>query len=200
MKKVAIALVASATAVSGIAGCSSQDEGSPTTAAATPSASADVNKPVHKAVGEKAYWGCNAKSEDCPLVFKVTEISPVDRSECSSYALDDLKPDDRLIRVKVDANAQAPMPGVTPRSSPAGVLISQFWNGVSDDGYVTPVKTEYGCIPNGDTSVYGPFHTTLGIGEKGRGEMVFAVPADSTKLSLHYFDTAGWTWDIPPAQ
>ncbi|MCF8603260.1 hypothetical protein L5I01_07785 [Gordonia sp. HY442] len=98
--------------------------------------------------------------------------------------------------MSIDADARKALEGVTPRSSPANVLIGQFWGGVSKDGYVTSGDPLYGC-GDLDTSDYGPFHQTLAIGRKARGVMYFALPADAVKLQVAYFESPGWEWDLP---
>lgn len=188
------AAIAAVVAVAGVAGCgdSSDDASAPPSA----SPSRDMSKPLMKKVGEPAYWGCEGPDDkECSLEFTVTSIEPVATTACDDYTAERIKPTDRLVRVKVDAQAKRPIKGLS--GSPAAVLNTQFWGGVSADGYTTAADTQFGCIENGSPSTYGAFYTTVPIGGKSRGEMVFSVPKDSTKLYARYFESPGWEWNLP---
>lgn len=164
----------------------------------SPTAAADAHW-YTKEVGEDAGALCTSSDGDrrqnCSLVFRVTEITPVARTQCNEFA--EIPADSMVVRVGLDAEGlrepQAPNQG----STPGYVVSASNWSGRNSDGFATDATIAAGC---GEFNP-GPFYDSTKVGQKSRGTILFAIPEDSIELELSaYGHAGGWRWPLPPQQ
>lgn len=189
--------VVACVAASVLAGCSSGESGS-STSAATETGTTTITESreivrsgtLEKKVGETAGYSCE-QSGKCALDFKVTKMLRVDRSSCRSLVMS-IPKDALLVRVAIDVKVNS----VDANNLPAGSAVSSSnWYGYGTDEYTTKAEVAAGCDYKA-----GAFHDTPAIGEKQRGEIVFALPANTTHLQLkpqQALNGPSWRWEIP---
>lgn len=168
------------------------DTSNPAEATTTSTSGPTANELLQKEVGQRAGWACQ-EGGACALTFTVTDIAAITHDECNSYTAPD--EDKRLIKVSIDAFGSGETPAPNSGNPPGLVLLASGWNTVGSDGYSTDAEHAFCLDIEG-----GPFDTPVDVGQKSRGEAVFAVPLNSTALELRdRVYGGGWTWEIPDA-
>ncbi|RPA65831.1 hypothetical protein EF294_03585 [Gordonia oryzae] len=199
MKK-AIGAIVVLLAIGCAAGCGTSSDSSTTagrhsssaTSASTATETADV---LNKAVGQSAGWNCaDASDESCSLAFTVTALDRVPSANCSDSAPPPAGSE--IYRLAIDAQAYHSTPAPNATLPPGFVISSDNWYAIDADGYGTKADVAIGC---GDFDP-GPFYRPLSVGQKGRGSILFALPAGSRELELREQGTPGtWRWALPAA-
>lgn len=199
MKKAIVTIVA-LLAIGCAAGCGTNADTDTTASRTTSTTSATSTAPetpdvLNKKVGQSAGWNCaDASDESCSLAFTVTALDKASSANCSDSAPPPAGSE--IYRVAIDAQAYHPVPAPNASLPPGFVIASDNWYGISADGYGTKAVTAIGC---GDYTP-GPFYQWLNVGQKGRGTILFALPAGSQELELREQGTpASWRWTLPTA-
>lgn len=199
MKK-AIGAIGALLAVGCAAGCGTNADTDTTTSRVTSTSAPASTAPetpdiLNKKVGQPAGWNCaDASDESCSLAFTVTALDKVPSANCSDSAPPPAGSE--IYRVAIDAQAYHPTPAPNATLPPGFVISSDNWYAIDADGYGTKADVAIGC---GDFDP-GPFYQPLSVGQKGRGTILFALPAGSRELELREQGTPGsWRWVLPAA-
>lgn len=171
-----------------LSACSSDDA----TAGQTARPSAQAPATIEKKVGEEGAWGCESKDNtSCSVAFTVTSITPVPISDCSSSS--DVPADSKIYKVAIDVQGHHPTPKPNEHIPPGYIVASDNWYALGSDGYTTKAQVMFGC---GDYTP-GPFYQHVEVGQKQRGTIIYAVPANSTDLQLRSQGGGAWEWKLP---
>lgn len=188
MKRVTLIALAAAT----ISACAGSPEPSDTTPTSAPP-STEQPSLYKKAVGQEGGWACVTRDNStCSVAFTVTGLTAIPESQCNEYA--DHPEGTRLIEVSIDVRGQHPTPAPNAHIEPGFVVSSDNWYGLGSDGYSTKADIATAC---GDMEP-GPFYHPVGVGQKARGSIIFAIPDNSTAIELHDPVYQGiWRWMLP---
>ncbi|GAB3132246.1 hypothetical protein GCM10027289_19910 [Tsukamurella serpentis] len=163
----------------------------PSSPPSSTSAAGSAPRTIQKAVGASAAYGCTGSSPDsCMTRFVVTAVENVNPSACGAGSQ---KGDTRLVRVSLDVQGMKPREYPNENLNPGHEVTSENWYALGADGYTTKAEVATWC-PGYKP---GPFYDPVAVGQKARGDIVFAVPASAHRIQVRTYDGRAWEWPLP---
>lgn len=180
-----------------LVGCGSTANTPSASSSAGSSATETTSVPrfIPKRVGEPAGWNCppDQPSSQCSLQFSITSLARIGDATCADAHNSSNPKPGTVYRVTMDVQGQKPTPPPNGHIQPGYVVTSQYWYALGPDGYTSKAETAIGC----GNYTPGAFYDYTAVGEKSRGEILYAVPEGSSKLRLKNDSGGGWEWDLP---